>query len=371
MKLLDSSQKLGSMALLCFRSILLTPASTLLNFFKFLVKDAVIPEQTVLGLNSANKLKSSSYSSVFSQTPNSTHRQPADLLKRTFSAIYLTLCLKRAGYFSDNLELRVEENLNLDKERVNDYPKSMSEAEINIAALLLRHLQGASCNAYGINYIERKKNMTEEEDYQKNLQIDEMGGATYPIISTTNHSCNPNVYRINVPGRMCVVKTLREIKKDEEIFDSYGPQYLTELRQERITKLQTQYIFRCNCDSCSNDWPSYGNLRKLPINYKCSSCLCGLKVEGKGAGNKIKCPYCDKVTDMKKLLSSLKNQKERFSLARQSILAEAFQPFDKDMEEIITEYISMCQNAYLDPCIDTVEAQEVLKLFWNISIRNS
>ncbi|ODM99569.1 SET and MYND domain-containing protein 4 [Orchesella cincta] len=357
LKLLDSSQKLGNMALLCFRTILTTPLSTVLQYANLINQDS-LSHDVIMGLNDNNKLESSAYSAVFAQTPNSEQRQAGDLLKRTFSAVYLTLALKHVGYF-DTTKL------------AEDDAKTLSEKEISVAALMLRHLQGASCNAYGINYIEKRVNIVSEEEKQRHLQIDEVGGATYPVISTTNHSCNPNAYRINIPGRMCLVKTLRDIQKGEQVFDGYGPLYLTEARQERISKLQTQYLFRCSCPPCTEDWPMYGPLRKAPMKYKCSSCLCELKVDPKNIHNKLKCPYCDKVTDMKKLLNSLKEQKETFALVKTSIIAEAFQPFDKDIEEILTKYIQLCQKAYLDPCIESVEAQEILKLFWNISIRNS
>ncbi|CAL8121684.1 unnamed protein product [Orchesella dallaii] len=360
LKLLDSSQKLGNMALLCFRTVLITSLSTVLQCANLLSQDT-LSHDIIMGLNDNNKLDSSSYLAVFAQTPNSEQRQAADILKRTFSAVYLTLALKHVGYFET-----VENGKSTEEDT-----KGLSEQEISVAALMLRHLQGASCNAYGINYIENRVNIMSEEGKQRHLQIDEVGGATYAVISTTNHSCNPNAYRINIPGRMCLVKTLRDIGKGEQIFDGYGPLYLTETRQERISKLQTQYLFRCSCLPCSEDWPMYKDLQKASIKYKCSSCLCELKVDGKNMHNKLKCPYCDKVTDMKKLLSTLKEQKETFSLVKASIIAETFQPFDKDIEAIITKYIQLCQKAYLDPCIESVEAQEMLKLFWNISIRNS
>lgn len=341
------------MALLCFRTILMTSQETLQSF----TKDPTNLQEIAQKLSADENLDSTSYASVFTQTPNSEQRQAGDMLKRTVSAIYLTLCLKHVGYLNSPGE-------------GDGSLSEPGEEMINIATLLLRHLQGASCNAYGINYVERKAIlMDDDEDYESHLKIDEIGGATYSVISTTNHCCNPNAYRINVPGRRCLMKTLREIQSGEEIYDCYGPLYLTEARQERMSKLQTQYLFRCNCLPCTENWPSFGNLRKLPVQYRCTSCHCALKVENESS-SKVKCPYCDHVTNIKKVLGGLTVQKERFSLAKTSILAEVFQPFDKDMEAIICEYIKLCQMAYMDPCMVTVEAQEVLKLFWNLSLRN-
>lgn len=348
MKLLDSSQKLGNMALLCFRTVLMTPLSSLLECL------ANEPSST------SEQLQSSSYSSVFAQTPNSDQRQPGDLLKRTVSSLYLMLCLKFTGYFDSSKDV----------DEMSDESLKLTDVDLKIASLLLRHLQSASCNAYGINYVERKILCEDDEENEKHLKIDEIGGATFPMISTTNHNCNPNAYRINTPGKLCIVKAIREIEKGEEIFDSYGPLYLTEPRTERINKLQTQYQFRCNCLPCKDNWPSFGNLRKLPLRYKCNSCQCELKVDEKSKKKKVKCPYCDHITDMPGLLEEINLKKERFDLAKTSILAEVFEPFDKDMENILCDYIKICQTGYLDPCMATVEGQEVLKLFWNVSIRN-
>lgn len=360
MKLLDSSQKLGNMALLCFRTMLMTPLSTLKKYASNYSPTQELASE--LTTTSADKLDSSSYHSVYAQTPNSDQRQAADLLKRTISAIYLTLCLQHTEYLRSDSS----SSTGIEEKTLGD-----STVDLNIAVLILRHLQGASCNAYGINYIESKKNPEDHDgDHENHLRIQEIGGATYAAISTTNHCCNPNAYRINIPGKRCLVKTLREIKMGEEIFDCYGPLYLTEGRADRMNKLQTQYLFRCNCIACTENWPLFGDLRKLPLKYKCSGCLCALTIDGKGLNGKIKCPYCDHVTDMKKLVNSLSVHKERFSLAKTSILAEVFEPFDKDMESIICEYIKICHIAYLDPCMVSVEAQEVLKLFWNLSIRN-
>lgn len=50
--------------------------------------------------------------------------------------------------------------------------------------------------------------------------VDDYVGALVPVIDKLNHSHIPNSY-VQV-GSKCVVKSLREIKKGEEITVSYG-----------------------------------------------------------------------------------------------------------------------------------------------------
>ena len=67
------------------------------------------------------------------------------------------------------------------------------------------------------------------------------------IATRMNHSCDPNItYR--VVGNELVFKTLKPIKKNEELFDSYIDYNLP--KEERQKLLLTRYGFQCKCTKC-------------------------------------------------------------------------------------------------------------------------
>lgn len=65
-----------------------------------------------------------------------------------------------------------------------------------------------------------------------------------------NHSCNPHVtYHKN--GNCMEFETIRPIRANEEIFDSYVNTHSP--KQYRQDDLLRRYGFQCNCDKCAND----------------------------------------------------------------------------------------------------------------------
>jgi SET domain-containing protein len=70
------------------------------------------------------------------------------------------------------------------------------------------------------------------------------------IATRMNHSCDPNItYR--VVGNELVFKTLKPIKKNEELFDSYIDYNLP--KKERQDLLLKRYGFHCTCTKCMNE----------------------------------------------------------------------------------------------------------------------
>ncbi|XP_063708861.1 SET and MYND domain-containing protein 4-like [Culicoides brevitarsis] len=79
------------------------------------------------------------------------------------------------------------------------------------------------------------------------------GNALMPIMSLLNHSCAPNIYRVNRYGTFAVVVS-RNIKAGEQIFDCYGPHHQSHIKYERNQKL-SRFFFTCNCEACAKDYP--------------------------------------------------------------------------------------------------------------------
>ena len=101
-------------------------------------------------------------------------RDPGDAFKRSCIAIYMTHHLNLAGFFPKY------ETPFFDVKNGN---------VVTIITLVLRHLQSCSCNAYEINEFVHFANREVGD------QSVELGGAIYPTISLSNHSCAPNTAR--------------------------------------------------------------------------------------------------------------------------------------------------------------------------------
>ncbi|KAF1842697.1 SET domain-containing protein [Cucurbitaria berberidis CBS 394.84] len=77
--------------------------------------------------------------------------------------------------------------------------------------------------------------------------LDPLGIILDPILGHINHSCDPNSFVI-MDGAEISIRTLKPIKRDEEIYISYidttNPYY------RRQSELQARWFFRCKCTKC-------------------------------------------------------------------------------------------------------------------------
>lgn len=76
--------------------------------------------------------------------------------------------------------------------------------------------------------------------------------AIFPKISIFNHSCDPNI-RNRFDGTTLTVYATRDIGKNDEVFNSYGPNYKIMAQEERKMALMQQYCFDCSCSRCSTN----------------------------------------------------------------------------------------------------------------------
>lgn len=352
--MLTTSKILGDMTLLCYRTLCTKQFPLLIphirQFHQLANEDKngdstnqqVFRDKFLLGLNESSQLDSKCYNAAFAQTPNTDARVGGDLLKRSFTAVLLTICLRLSGYFEGSKEVESQNRL--------------TETEELISSLFLRHLQSTSCNAYGINTVSGTD--------PRCLQVHDIGGATYPIISTTNHSCNSNVYRFSI-GKVCIVKALREIQCGEEILDSYGPHFASNLIDDRVGLLKGQYLFDCNCSACTEDWSLYVKLPRENPYLQCPKCGNGKCTKKK---DKFVCSECKSVLDSTKLLKTVTECLEHYQSAKQLLLtANRGSKIDyKKIEQSIVEYGSVLGRTQKWPCQVLVECQETLKLCWNL-----
>ncbi|KAF2360257.1 SET domain [Trinorchestia longiramus] len=226
------------------------------------------------------------YLTTFHLISNTSKRTFGDLLKRSLSAVYITHCLLIAGFYS---------------------PSKPTKEELQLtAALVLRHLQNCSCNAYEISEMQLKETIAENESL-------EIGGAVYPTISLTNHSCFPNVTRYNV-GTTCVLRATRFIPKDAEILDNYGYYFHIKPIIERRDALRHQYKFECSCEACREQWPLYPHRQGESVIFKCpvSSCLAPSSLY---EGRTTKCSKCGDQESYGRLAAEMSNKLLDYSAA--------------------------------------------------------
>ena len=111
-------------------------------------------------------------------------RDPGDPFKRACMAFYLAHHLNLAGFFPSKPVDGKEEDMTQ-----KPFFDSSNKEVVTIVTLILRHLQSCSCNAYEIDEFVRDTSL------QKPDQVLQLGGAIFPTISLSNHSCVPNTIR--------------------------------------------------------------------------------------------------------------------------------------------------------------------------------
>lgn len=158
------------------------------EFSKISISKDHISNQTTLNPN--KKYESSNYEQIHNLVGNENLRQVSDLFSRALhTAVFYKLVKKYSQFF-----------------------ESKNEEEL-FKELLLKHAMTASSNFHQITELAGKRGEV--------FEIVEIGGGAYSFLSLLNHSCCPNVIR-HCHGSKIVLRALRPIAKEEQLFDNYG-----------------------------------------------------------------------------------------------------------------------------------------------------
>lgn len=133
----------------------------------------------------------------------------------------------------------------------------LSRDEIFIASLLIHLMNVASTNAIEIaSYAVKSDPLTKMEG-----TITPNGVSINPVIALLNHSCDPNITRVQ-NGRCTMAIANRTIQENEEISNIYFVGYWEKDIQTRAAYFMDRYQFKCQCMACTKKWPISEDLPK-------------------------------------------------------------------------------------------------------------
>jgi tetratricopeptide (TPR) repeat protein len=99
-------------------------------------------------------------------------------------------------------------------------------------------------------------------EQSSDLKIGQIGEGIFSFCDLFNHSCCPNVMGYN-HGTTIVLRANNAIKKGEQCFLSYGPNYMNsnlDVRQQILMKI---HFFTCKCRPCQENWPTVPEMESL------------------------------------------------------------------------------------------------------------
>ncbi|EFA07768.1 hypothetical protein TcasGA2_TC005322 [Tribolium castaneum] len=136
------------------------------------------------------------------------------------------------------------------------FPEDDLEAENKFKHFLMTHLRICLTHAAGIDELYPNQVSEGQEPGQELLSFksETVGCALYPFYALFRHACCPNVFAHH-HGTQRVLRAVRTIHEGQECFVSYGPYYVEHSKQERKSRLLSQYHFTCKCRACEEDWP--------------------------------------------------------------------------------------------------------------------
>ncbi|RWS10964.1 SET and MYND domain-containing protein 4-like protein [Dinothrombium tinctorium] len=131
-----------------------------------------------------------------------------------------------------------------------------------LGALLLKHLQQIQVNSVEIT--EHNFSCGNVNETAKLFNEQTIGHGLFPMVSTVEHSCDPNAQITSFDGRDLILSAVRDIEQGEKITISLGVTFRSHALAARLKYLKENYFFECKCIACSAQWQSKCNAFKCP-----------------------------------------------------------------------------------------------------------
>ncbi|KAM3956896.1 SET and MYND domain containing, class 4, member 2 [Aphomia sociella] len=273
---------------------------------------------------------------IYSLCTHTEQRKGEDYLKRIIMSMFLTECLKKAGFFK--------------KCDTND----LAKVEVSICELIIRNLQLLQFNAHEIYETIRGEHMFTGS---KPIYI---AVGIYPTGALFNHECYPAVARY-FEGRNIVLRTTRPLSPGDIVSENYGPHFLLRGLKERQRALACRYWFRCECTACKEDWPTLKELSSnAPPSLRCHNINCSGKFRAIPQCVPARCTKCSTNIDMDLVKINLDSVNRCLNQYQEGAkLMEAEQP--EDAIAVMCEAIDTYHEIARPPHKDTHLAQESLR----------
>lgn len=256
----------SGMSIVCFlayKAIVKKPLSFFLeNRAKFEQHD----ESSGSTNNQNSQYKSQDYRNYFNLVTHHSERKVGDIFHRAMLTVMLLRCMKKFGYFGPD---------------AND--DVVTDDECYVGSILSHFLEVNQFNAHEVAQFEMIARNKEEGS--KSVYI---GAACYPTLAMFNHSCDPSIIRFYIEDYVCV-QTIKNIRKGEEICENYGPIFFHSAKDDRQSRLKTQYWFDCNCIPCQENWPLMHEMTDDVLNFRCPGCSGAVPFETASNNPMLKC----------------------------------------------------------------------------------
>lgn len=128
---------------------------------------------------------------------------------------------------------------------------SSDDQEDFFNCFVFKQTQIAASNYHGLfNGVIRNSEIESNPQY---------GSGSFPFCSLINHSCAPNLVRVNSGCKNYVIIN-RPIPAGGQLFDNYGYHHCLEDFNDRQSSLLGQYMFKCTCEACIKRYPLFTDL---------------------------------------------------------------------------------------------------------------
>lgn len=333
----------GNLGLLASRMILTAGVDNILKFDE-LLDDGKVDINS--GFDEEGVYNSENYGTSYYLVNHSDKRALKDLISRTISAIFYLKQLEFIGLFSGaDRALQCEEEAR----------REVLKLKYSVGGHILRNIMMLPCNAHEVS--EFSLNV---KNPPMSVTV-EIGGAVYPVLSLLNHSCDPSVVRHSF-GNVCVARTIRSIRKGEELKDNYGALYATHDFATRVEKL-SQYYFKCSCEACLANWPQYFEIPDDRPIFRCLQCDGHVPIPPGNETELAKCTACGKIQDITVTILQMREIEGSYKDALTAIVNGSD---DHTHLFILLNYLRFIDKHVHRPFRDVNDCQEAFKQILNI-----
>ncbi|XP_014239451.1 SET and MYND domain-containing protein 4-like [Cimex lectularius] len=233
------------------------------------------------------------------------------------------------------------------KNHTGFFKKESIEEQYEFGAAILEHLGQLICNGHAIvSYsMSHRNNSPIAAEEQRRI-----GTGIFPSVSMMNHGCDPSVNASFVKS-LLIVKSVKDLKKGEEVYNCYGPNFRRMTTKERKEALLDQYHFSCRCNACQSPTEFCTQFNKL----WCTFCKSEINLET------FKCTYCLTEFDvLKKQLSNLDMLKKEAECLINRDECEKALDILKNISSNLSCYVKNCNKELME--INDIKAVAFCKL---------